>query len=120
VRLRPLSNLELFTTLLLLALPLYVVVRAAKRQLRLFVIVVEQGRITKVQGRMPQRLLDDIGDVIAREKPPMLRLVCRLEGGQAVLDFNETAEPGLRQVMRNLVGEYPALRLKQAPLVRRD
>jgi hypothetical protein len=113
-----LSILELIITLAVIALPLLWLTVLARRNLRLFSIVVENGRLTQVRGRLPQRLLDDILDVIAREKPNQLRLVCRLEGGQAVLDFSEGTDLGLRQVFRNLVGEYPALRLKQAQRVR--
>jgi hypothetical protein len=110
--------LELIITLAAIVLPLLWLTVLARQNLRLFSIVVESGRVTQVRGRLPQRLFDDILDVIAREKPSQLRLVCRIEGGQAVLDFSEATDPGLRQVFRNLVGEYPALRLKQASRVR--
>jgi hypothetical protein len=112
--------LTLLTILLLIGLPLWWLARAAKKQLRLFTIVVEAGRITKVLGRIPQRLLDDVSDVIARERPKNLRLECRLEGGRAVVDFSDGTDPGLRQLIRNLIGEYPALRLKSAPFARRN
>jgi hypothetical protein len=113
------ATLELILTLLVIALPLLGLVWAARKRLTLFVLLAEAGRITDVKGRMPQRLFDDIADVVARERPERLRIECRIEGGLAVLHFEAEADPGLRQVIRNLVGEYPAARLKGASHVRR-
>ncbi|MGC4067769.1 MAG: DUF3634 family protein [Polyangiaceae bacterium] len=111
--------IELLLTVLVIALPLIGLAWAARKRLTLFVLLVEDGRITNVTGRMPQRLFDDIADVVARERPARLRVACRIEDGLAVLHFDANADAGLRQVMRNLVGEYPAVRLKGANRIRR-
>jgi hypothetical protein len=89
----------------------------AKRQLTLFVIWVQRGRITSIKGRLPQRLLDDIADIARREDCRDLRIICRIEDSQARLGTYGATSPGLEQMLRNVVGEYPVLRLKQAPRV---
>jgi hypothetical protein len=114
------ATIELLLTVLVIALSLLGLVWSARKRLTLFVLLVEDGRIVSVRGRMPQRLFDDIADVVARERPARLRLECRLENGLAALHFDANADPGLRQVMRNLVGEYPAVRLRGANRVRRS
>ncbi len=87
----------------------------AKQHLTLFVLRVEQGHMVAVKGRMPRRLLNDIGDVIRQERCLDLRIVCRIEDGAAQLHVYGDTNPGFEQLLRNLVGEYPLPRLKQAP-----
>jgi hypothetical protein len=87
----------------------------AKHAVTLFVIRIEGGKIAAVKGRLPRRLLDDIADVVERQHCRDLRIVCRMQDGQARLTLYGAATPGLDQVLRNLLGEYPVARLKQAP-----
>jgi len=112
------STPDLLLAVMLIGLPLWGLAWAARRQMRLFILEVREGRIVLLKGRMPQRLLDDINDVVARERPLVLKVTCVIESGEAGLHFSEATDAGLQQVIRNLVGEYPALRLKQAPKVR--
>jgi hypothetical protein len=102
-----------------IAFCLWFVAWRAKRQLTLFVIRIDAGRIVDVKGRMPQRLLSDIADVVQLERRRELRIICRLEGGQARTAVYGDTDPGFEQMLRNLVGEYPVLRLKQAPRAKR-
>jgi hypothetical protein len=110
--------MEFLVTVLGLVLAIWGLAWAARRHLCLFTVTVDDGRITKLGGRIPPRLLADLRDVVARNKPKRLRIVCRIEQGRAVLDFNLGADAGLQQIVRNVVGEYPAIRLKHAPRVR--
>lgn len=110
--------MEFLATVLVLVLILWGLAWAARRHLRLFVVEVEDGRIKKLLGRIPPRLLADLRDVAARNQPKRLRIECRMEQGHAVVCFNLDSDPGLQQMVRNLVGEYPAIRLKHAPQVR--
>ena len=92
----------------------------ATQQLRLFVIRIEGGRIVRLKGRLPRRLLSDIADVAERQRCRDLWIVCRIEGGQAQVEVLGDRSGELGQILRNLVGEYPAARLRQAPRVGRS
>jgi hypothetical protein len=98
---------------------LSIVAWRARLQLTLFVVCITDGQIVYVKGRMPQRLLDDIADVVERERTARLVLTCRIEDGRPSLYFQGDCDAGQQQLFRNLVGEYPMLRLKQAARARR-
>ncbi len=110
---------QFIVIVVLVFLPLVALMLASQRHLRLFRVEAEQGEITAIAGRMPPRLLGDLKDVIAMNKPKRLRLICRWEAGRAVVEFGpeDASDLGLRQIIRNLVGQYPALRLKRAPRI---
>lgn len=109
---------ELFLVVAMLVGGMGFVVWRATRQLTLFVLRVEHGRITAVKGRMPRRLLNDIADAIRQERRTELRILCRIEQGAARIAVYGDTNPGFEQLLRNLVGEYPLPRLKQAPRAR--
>lgn len=115
----PVSSLELLVVLSFLGLVLWGLVRAARRQVRLFVVEVQGGQVVTLSGRMPKRLLDDLSDIFERQQVPSLRLTCELERGEAALSFKGEVDPGVRQMVRNVVGQYPAMRLRQAPPIGR-
>jgi hypothetical protein len=104
--------------LVLVVAVMSLVIWRAKHHLTLFVLRVEQGRITAVKGRMPRRLLGDIADAIRQEQRTDLRILCRIEDGAARLRVYGDTNPGFEQLLRNLVGEYPLQRLRQSPKTR--
>jgi hypothetical protein len=112
------SALGFFLVLVTLIACMSFIVWRAKQQLTLFVLRVEQGRIAAVKGRMPRRLLSDIGDAVRQEHRLDLQISCRIEDGAAQLHVYGDTNPGFEQLLRNLVGEYPLPRLKQAPRAR--
>lgn len=87
----------------------------ARQQLTLFIIRIERGRIIGIKGRIPRRLLGDIADVARQERCEETRVICRLDDGAAQLSIYGDTNPGFEQMLRNLLGEYPVARLKQAP-----
>ncbi|MEZ4294884.1 MAG: DUF3634 family protein [Polyangiaceae bacterium] len=90
---------------------------AARRATTILVLVAENGRVVKQRGRAPGEMLRDLSDVLSRARASgTMRL--RLEGGEVAVDCAEMPE-GVRQQIRNVVGRFPAARLKQAPRVKR-
>jgi hypothetical protein len=106
---------ELVLVMLVVAASVSLLVWRARRNLTLFVIRVDRGRIDYVKGRIPRRLLTDVVDVAATEKVGSWIVTCRIESGEARLSFQGVPDGGREQVLRNLVGQYPVARLKQAP-----
>jgi hypothetical protein len=94
--------------LLLLALP---IARAIYRSTELFVLRVQDGRCRFVRGRMPQRLLDDLSQVLARTRSSgQLRAV--QERGSAVWVAKGEFAPSTLQQLRNVLGTYPLAKIK--------
>lgn len=91
------------------------VIWRARQQLTLFVLRVENGRVVAVKGRIPRRLLGDIADVVRQACCRETRVICRIEEQAARIRVYGDTNPDLEQMLRNLVGEYPIPRLKQAP-----
>jgi hypothetical protein len=112
------TALGLLEIVFLVAVVMVCLVWRARQQLTLFVLRIDQGRIQYIKGRLPRRLLVDIADVADRDRVNDLVVICRIEDGRSVLSFQGTYNAGMVQVLRNLVGEYPLMRLKQAPRVK--
>jgi hypothetical protein len=87
----------------------------ARLALTLFVVRIEDGRIGYVKGRIPARLLGELAEVARLERITSLILTCRVEDQRAQLTLKGHSNPGLEQVLRNLLGQYPLTRLRQAP-----
>lgn len=100
----------LFAAALLLAL-----VAAARRAATVLVVDVDEGRITRARGRAPGELLRDLGDVV-RAAGGTGRIELHLEDGGVGLRVSGLA-PGAQQQVRNVVGRFPAARLRTAPRV---
>jgi hypothetical protein len=106
---------ELLVTLTVVVSAIGVMLWRAQRELTLFVLRVDGGHITGIKGRLPRRLLGDIADVIRQERLMDLRIRCRIEERAARLHVYGDSNAGFEQLLRNLVGEYPLQRLRQAP-----
>jgi hypothetical protein len=101
----------LFAAALLLAL-----VVAARRAATVLVLRVEAGRVIELRGRAPGELLRDLEDVF-EQSGATGRLELRLdEGGVAV--HSRDLDAATQQRVRNVVGRFPAARLKGAPRIR--
>lgn len=100
-----------FAAALLLALGI-----AARRAATVLVVRVEAGRVVGLRGRAPGELLRDLGDIFERANATG-RLELRLESGGVTAVPHDFDAPTCQQI-RNVVGRFPAARLKTAPRVR--
>jgi len=98
--------LLLFTTPLVLAL-----VRANE----LFYLQLRADRIRIARGRIPQRLLDDIADVL--RSPPVHAGTLRgvSEDGRVRLYAEAELTDGQRQQLRNILGGWQVAQIRNAP-----
>jgi hypothetical protein len=96
--------------LVLLCVPMAV---SLSRANELFVVHVKGGAVTVRRGRLPQRLLDDIGDVVREVKSATVR--CTSEGGKPRLRANGAVSPEVSQRLRNLVGTWTVAQMRAAP-----
>jgi hypothetical protein len=98
--------------LLVLTAPLVV---ALLRANELFCLRFGGGRIRIARGRLPQRLLDDLSDVL-RATPAVegtLRGVS--EGGRVRLYADADLSDAQRQRLRNVVGQWSVTEVRNAP-----
>lgn len=103
---------------LVLVLPLgaaLAVVITLLRANELFCLRLTEGRVRVVRGRIPQGLLDDIADVLRR--PPLVSGTLRglSEGGRAVIRTTAPISDAQRQRLRNVIGPWPVVRIRNAP-----
>ncbi|HEX9296263.1 MAG TPA: DUF3634 family protein [Polyangiaceae bacterium] len=98
----------------LLAMPL---VLALVRANELFFLHVRRGRVSVRRGRIPQRLLDDISDVVRTVESATLRGV--IEGGRPRLYAEGELRDDERQRLRNIVGTWSTAQIRNAPRPRR-
>lgn len=99
--------MNLLIGLALLAVLAIPFVLALYRSNELFVLEVTAGRVRFVRGRMPQRLLDDLTDVLAR--PPVADARVRViteDRRPRVLVMRGSVSPGQLQAMRNVLGSW--------------
>lgn len=102
--------------LALLAVPLWV---AVSRSNELFVIEVQAGVPRAVRGRLPQRLLDDLADVVERPRLASARFKVVVEDRRARLVVLRGDIPaGQLQQLRNVVGTYPVAAIRAGGKVR--
>jgi hypothetical protein len=96
--------------LVVLGFPLWFWIR---RSNELFCLDVKNGEVSVVRGRMPQRLLDDLVDVLERGKKESARIRVVVEDGRprVVLGGGSLSETRLQQV-RNVVGTYKLAQIK--------
>jgi hypothetical protein len=102
------SGFLLLAALVLVLLPLIIAIRRAAE---LFVVKVRRGEAHLFRGRIPQSLLDEIGDVV---RSPMvgdaeLRVVRR--GGRPELSSRGELGADQLQRLRNVLGRYSVQRI---------
>jgi len=98
--------------LLVLTAPLVV---ALLRANELFCLRFGGGRIRIARGRIPQRLLDDIHDVV--RDPPEVKGTLRgvSEGGRVRLYADADLSDAQRQRLRNVIGQWSVTQVRNAP-----
>jgi hypothetical protein len=100
---------------LLLLLGLIPLVLALLRANELFCLRARGERLRIVRGRIPQKLLDDIGDILRR--PPVEDAVIRVvveDRAPRVYVQGELSD-AQRQQLRNTVSMWPVARIRSAP-----
>lgn len=91
-------------------------VRALALANELFALRVMGGRVRVTRGRLPQALLDDIKDVLQRDGVTSATLRCTLEGGRPQLTGEGEAFPAATlQRLRNILGQWPVAKIRNAP-----
>jgi hypothetical protein len=100
--------------LLLLVVTVPVVV-GLMRANELFCLRVRDGGIRIVRGRIPQRLLDDIADIL--DAPPVTQGTLRgvSEDGRVRIYADLDLTDGQRQRLRNVLGGWTAIQVRNAP-----
>jgi len=97
----------------LLCVPL---VLALVRANELFFLRIRDGRVSVARGRIPQRLLDDIGDTVRGVDRATLRGVN--EGQRPRLYAEGDLSPEQKQRLRNLIGTWTVPQIRTAPRAR--
>ena len=94
-----------------LVLALVPLVIAIRRSTELFVLRVRDGELRLSRGRIPQGLLDDIGDVVSTPalRQAELRVVRR--SGKPELSSRGHVPPDQMQRLRNVIGQYSVQRI---------
>jgi hypothetical protein len=107
--------------MLLVALALFVLsmplVLAIVRANELFFLRIRDGHVAVRRGRIPQRLLDDIADVVRGVERASLRGV--IEGGRPRVYAEGELGSDAKQRLRNVVGAWSTAQIRSAPRARR-
>ncbi|MCK6589090.1 MAG: DUF3634 family protein [Polyangiaceae bacterium] len=101
---------------LLLLVGLIPLVLALLRANELFCLRMRQGRLKIVRGRLPQRLLDDIDDILRRPAPAeevTVRVVVEERAPRVYVEGELT--DAQRQQLRNTVSMWPVPKIRNAP-----
>lgn len=77
-----------------------------QRAATLFTVKVREGRISRIHGRIPPRLLSEITDIILRANVAHANIRGVVRDGRPVLIFEGEMSPGTQQQMRNVVGQF--------------
>lgn len=72
----------------------------------LFEIVIADGAVKSVRGRMPARLKRDLNDIVERNRPPRGTVRARVRDGAPYLVFSGDIGEATAQQMRNVVGQF--------------
>lgn len=99
---------------LVLSVPL---VLAIVRANELFFLRIRDGNVRVSRGRIPQRLLDDIADIVRAVSEATLRGVVEDRRPRLYADGELTAEQ--KQRLRNVIGTWSTAQIRAAPRRRR-
>jgi hypothetical protein len=101
---------------LILGLAVGLVGFLAWRATIVFEVRASNGKVVSARGRMPPEMLHDVTDVLARAKATGT-VRGRLEQGKVAVRASGLDE-GVVQRLRNVVGRFPAARIKTAKRLR--
>jgi hypothetical protein len=100
--------------LVVLCVPLAI---GLSRANELFVLAVQSSAVSVRRGRLPQKLVDDIADVVRGVSRATLR--CTSENGKPRLRCKGAITPEQSQRLRNIVGTWTVSQMRTAPRRRR-
>jgi hypothetical protein len=83
-----------------------------RRATELFVLQIDGGRVVSSRGRIPPRLLADVGDIVERSGVGRARVRGIVRAGRPVLLFEGELDPGTQQQMRNVVGQFSVVEIR--------
>jgi hypothetical protein len=86
---------------------------AIVRANELFLLRVQTGNVEIRRGRIPQRLLDDISEIVSGVDQATLRGV--IEEGKPRLYAEGNLRAEHKQRLRNVIGTWSAAQIRQAP-----
>lgn len=78
----------------------------------LFVLRMKGGRLVRVRGTIPPRLLGDLRDVMKGAPETELRAV--VEDGRAAIRSRPPLPPPLQQRLRNTISLWPVAKIRQS------
>ena len=90
---------------------------AMMRANELFFLRVSEGKVTVRRGKLPQKLLDDIDDVM--QTVPRGTVRCVNEGGRPRAFADGAITPEQAQRLRNVIGGWSTAQIRHAPPPRR-
>lgn len=82
-----------------------------------FEVHAQAGRVVRARGRMPGELYREIADVLSRSQATG-RVRGRLDGGNVAVQVTDAIGDDVAQRLRNVVGRFPAARIKTGPSIR--
>lgn len=85
-----------------------------ERSSTLFSVQVRDGRIRRIRGRIPPRLLTEVTDIIERSHVARAEIRGVLRDGRPVLLFDGEMSPSTEQQMRNVIGQFSAAEMRGA------
>jgi len=87
------------------------------RASELFLLRVEAGELRRIRGRIPQRLLDDLAEILGRAGLESMELRCVIEDGRPRMygGGDDDVPREVRQQIRNVLGQWQVASLRQAP-----
>lgn len=86
-----------------------------RRASTLFSLKIRSGRIVQSRGTIPPRLLSDIVDIVDRAGVTRANIRGIVRDGKPVLSFEGEMSTDVQQQMRNVVGQFSAAQIRQAP-----
>jgi hypothetical protein len=102
------SGFLLLAALGLLLVPLIISIRRATE---LFVVRIRAGEAHLFRGRIPQALLDEIGDVVRSPRVTEAELRVVRSSGRPELSARGALGPDQLQQLRNVLGRYSVQRI---------
>lgn len=105
----------LFTALAILVVLSIPLVIAIMRANELVCLDIAGKKINVRRGRIPQRLLNDLGDVVERSKIGRVELRIVTEDGRPRVIVKGAIGDTTLQQLRNVVGMYRVAEIKNAP-----
>lgn len=109
--------MEALILLVLAFLAIGIFVLMTRNATLLFVIKVENGKVSHIRGRLPKRLLGDLADVLCVRPVRAASLRVTVRDGLATLSSGGDLNEQELQRLRNILGTWPVAKIRSAPYV---